>query len=271
MGAPGVPPMDRASATGGGGLDQLSAVHARLLEDPNTKRAVVSIFDPGSDYGDTKDVPCNNWLQFLHRDGVLHLNVTVRANDTIWGFSGINVFEWSVLHELMASSLGWQVGTLSWFVGTMHVYERHYDTVSRILHHRGMRSAYEFGIDSLPVTIGLSGLDAELGRVFVVEEIARAGDAKGAAQASATVRDPFFHACAVMLRAYNAFLRSDDQDEVVRIVAELPVSDFRVAAIEYFSRRWRTDRAFDGIVTGERDFLTYYRAMRDATAALALR
>ncbi|MGL5808389.1 MAG: thymidylate synthase, partial [Nocardioides sp.] len=71
-----------------GQVDQLSAVADRLVEDPHTKRAVMTIFDPASDYGETKDVPCNNWLHFLQRDGQMHLSVAVRANDAIWGFSG---------------------------------------------------------------------------------------------------------------------------------------------------------------------------------------
>jgi len=36
------------------------------------------------------------------RDGKLHMNVIVRDNDAVWGFSEINSFEWSVLQEMMA-------------------------------------------------------------------------------------------------------------------------------------------------------------------------
>lgn len=86
----------RLRAWGPGKVDQLAAVRNRLQEDPQTKRAVATIFDPALDNVETLDVPCNNWLHFLQRDGILALNVSVRANDAIWGFSGINVFEWSV-------------------------------------------------------------------------------------------------------------------------------------------------------------------------------
>jgi thymidylate synthase len=254
-----------------GRVDQLAEVRARLVEDPNTKRAVISIFDPGADYADTKDVPCNNWLQFIHRDGVLHLNVTVRANDVIWGFTGINVFEWSVLHELLAATLGWRVGRLTWFVGTLHVYERHYDVAASILRQRGIRSAYEFGIPSLPIGTGLDELDDVLGRVFEVERLARAGDDAGAAAAQHGIGDPFWRGSATMLRAYNAELEGAPRARVAAIVRELAPSDFRVAAIEHLSRRWHDDAEFADEPDGVGHYLRYFRAVRDATASLAVR
>jgi len=249
-------------------VDQLREVRDRLTEDPNTKRAVLSIFDPGSDYGDTKDVPCNNWLQFLHRDGELHLNVTVRANDAIWGFSGINFFEWSVLHEILANSTGHRVGRLTWFVGTLHVYERHYDTARRILQNRGMKSLYEFGIPAQSIEVGLDGLDDDLQRVFTVEDHARAGRTALAAKATEEVQDPFLRSAAVMLRAYNAFLAELPTAKVTAIVDELSTGDLRIAAIEYLSRRWRDQDAFS-LRAGERQFLKYYWALAEAHAALA--
>lgn len=249
-------------------VDQLREVRDRLVEDPNTKRAVVSIFDPGADFGETRDVPCNNWLQFLHRDGDLHLNVTVRANDAIWGFSGINFFEWSVLHEIVANSTGYRVGRLSWFVGTLHVYERHYGTARRILQNRGIKSLYEFGIPAQRIEVGIDGLDDELQRVFTVEDHARAGRAALAARETAAVRDPFLRSAAVMLRAYNAFLAQRPVAEVTAIVDELPDGDLRIAAIEYLSRRWHDREAF-ALRPAEHRFLKYYWALGEAHAALA--
>jgi thymidylate synthase len=251
----------------GSRVDQLATVKTRIDEDPNTKRAVVSIFDPGSDHIETKDVPCNNWLQFIHRDGTLNLNVAVRANDAIWGFSGINVFEWSVLQELMAKATNNSVGTLSWFVGTLHVYSRHYTTAERILHSRGIKSCYEFGFDAQPITIGLDELDDELQKVFLVEDLARRGDHQDAARHMDEICDPFFRSCAVMLRAYNAFLQ-DDQQNVLRIIDELPGCDFRIAAMEFFSRKWRVRDLITRNMEGE--YLRYYWALSDATSAIAV-
>jgi len=88
------------------GVDQVAAVFQLLRADHASRRAVINLFDPSRDFAQSKDVPCNNWLHFLIRDGHLVLNVVTRSNDIMWGFSGINTFEWSVLHEMMAFWLG---------------------------------------------------------------------------------------------------------------------------------------------------------------------
>ncbi|MGV9680666.1 thymidylate synthase [Nocardia sp. NPDC003482] len=257
----------RLRSWGPGGLDQFGAVRDRLREDPYTKRAVATIFDPALDHVDTLDVPCNNWLHFLQRDASLALNVAVRANDAIWGFSGINVFEWSVLHEIMARTLGWSVGRMSWFVGTLHVYQRHYATAERIVRQRGIRSVYEFGVPALAIETDLDGLDETLAEVFAVEAAARQGAHERAARINALITDPFFAATATMLRAFLAFADGTDPEAALRIVTELPPSDLRVAALEYISRRARTRTV--PMLPEERDYLGYFWAMHDAGVALA--
>ncbi|PDQ34164.1 MAG: hypothetical protein B5766_13125 [Candidatus Lumbricidophila eiseniae] len=54
-------------------------------------------------------------LHFLVRHGRLSLNVALRSNDVLWGFSGINTFEWSVLQEMMAYWVGVEIGPASFF------------------------------------------------------------------------------------------------------------------------------------------------------------
>lgn len=108
-------------------VDQLQEVIDLLSADPGTRRAVMSIWDPASDYGETKDVPCNNWLHFLSRGGKLDLHVAIRSNDLVWGWSGINQFEWSVLLEVVAYYTGLQVGRIHYAVSSLHMYDRHWD------------------------------------------------------------------------------------------------------------------------------------------------
>lgn len=109
-----------------GPVDQLRHVVELLRRDRSTRRAVMSIYDPAVDTEDGKDIPCNNWLHFLNRDGKLHLHVTTRSNDLIWGWSGINQFEWSALLEIVAGMTGTLVGTLQFSVGSLHIYDRHW-------------------------------------------------------------------------------------------------------------------------------------------------
>ncbi len=99
-----------------GGVDQVAQVRELLAASPDSRRAVISLFDPEIDFQDSKDIPCNNWLHFLVRDGRLHLNVAARSTDIWFGFSAINGFEWSVLLEMMARWLKLDVGTDLFYV-----------------------------------------------------------------------------------------------------------------------------------------------------------
>ena len=110
----------------GGSIDQLAHVLGLLQEDSTTRRAVISLYNPAIDAAPGRDIPCNNWLQFANRDGQLHMAVATRSNDLIWGWSGINAFEWSALLEIMAGLLGLDVGTLRFHIASLHIYDRHW-------------------------------------------------------------------------------------------------------------------------------------------------
>jgi hypothetical protein len=49
---------------------------------------------------------CYTQLQFQSRLGALHLSVTVRSNDVMWGWSGIIAFVWSTIQEVVEHLLG---------------------------------------------------------------------------------------------------------------------------------------------------------------------
>lgn len=115
------------------GTDQVAEVTSLLRSDPSSRRAVMSIFDPARDFVPSKDIPCTNWLHPIVRDGAVHLDVVMRSNDIIWGFSGINSFEWTVLLEMLAEWLGVRVGSVTFFISSLHLYERHGERAARIL------------------------------------------------------------------------------------------------------------------------------------------
>lgn len=119
----------------GAGVDQVAYVLRALTEDPGSRQAVISIYDPAVDSTSVrvKDRACNVALQFLIRGGRLHCNVFMRSNDAIWGFSGINAFEWSVLQEVLAHLLGVEVGVLQFNTTSFHLYGRHHKRSQRIV------------------------------------------------------------------------------------------------------------------------------------------
>ena len=101
-------------------IDQLKYIIDLLREDPDTRRAVFTIYDPATDSRPGKDIPCNNWVHFLARDGKLHAHVAIRSNDAMWGWSGINSFEWSILNQVVAAYAGLHPGTITYDISSLH-------------------------------------------------------------------------------------------------------------------------------------------------------
>lgn len=114
-------------------IDQVGHVVNLLRESPATRQAVIGIYDPAIDTFPGKDIPCNDFLHFLSREGYLDLHIFVRSNDAMWGWSGINVFEWSTLLEVVAGMTGLRVGALHFSVSSFHLYEQHWDKAAKIV------------------------------------------------------------------------------------------------------------------------------------------
>lgn len=151
--------------------DQLAHVIDILQADPLSRRAVISIYEAEDTGVVSKDIPCNTQLQFQSRLGELHLTVTVRSNDVMWGWSGINAFEWSTLQEIVASVLGISVGTLTFNVGSLHLYAPHWDKARRITEEAVDRDFIPF--DEHRAFTSLEDVDLEIDRWFAWEERCR--------------------------------------------------------------------------------------------------
>ncbi|QQO97198.1 thymidylate synthase [Maribacter phage Colly_1] len=117
------------------GFDQLANVINILKEDPSSRQAFITINLPmdNATFLQTKDTPCTLDIIFNIRDRKLNAKVIMRSNDAIFGFSGINVYEWTVIQELMAAILGVGIGYYSHNVMSYHIYETHYDKMNRII------------------------------------------------------------------------------------------------------------------------------------------
>ena len=134
-------------------VDQWRNVVEELKTHPNTRQAVMTIWDPEVDGNfkvTVKDRACNNWIQFLLRNNKLHMFVTQRSSDGIWGLSAINVPEFTFMQELTASVLGCELGTYNHVIGSFHIYDRHYERMDEII------NEYESGFDFNKVNDGQS-------------------------------------------------------------------------------------------------------------------
>lgn len=121
----------------GGQFDD--ALGAFLNDGVNTRRAVISIYNPDLDssgglfqnYGltSTKDLPCNDFIQFWgdETDMSIHMEVYQRSGDLFWGTGSINLHEFSFLHELFVASLNshgcnFKLGSYRHLTANLHFY-----------------------------------------------------------------------------------------------------------------------------------------------------
>jgi thymidylate synthase len=103
------------------GADQVANVIALLKKRPSSRQAVIQIFDADDLQSGEHGVPCTCTLQFLLRDAALHLFVNMRSNDAYLGFPH-DVFAFTMLQEIVARSVGVEIGTYIHTVGSFHLY-----------------------------------------------------------------------------------------------------------------------------------------------------
>lgn len=218
------------------GIDQLDQIRRLLLADGSTRRAVMSLYDPRRDFVESKDIPCNNWLHWLIRDGSLNLNIAVRSNDVIWGFSGVNAFEFSVLQQIMAFWLKSDVGRATYFASSFHLYSRHYERAAEIISAFPGITCYDVGIPSPAFATEWSDFDSVLRHWFDWEsEIRRSPDT--CSIPSNPLGDPLLDGALQMCRVFQGAKVGWSPARIAAELAALPSTDLTAAAYEHFGRK----------------------------------
>jgi thymidylate synthase len=101
--------------------NQLDKVVAILIENPNTRRATISIYD-GKEINDyNRDTPCTYAVQFTILDNKLNMSVYMRSNDLWYGFC-IDQYCFSMLQQHVAERLSMQVGSYYHHAHNLHLY-----------------------------------------------------------------------------------------------------------------------------------------------------
>lgn len=114
------------------GLNQLNAVIERLKEDPQSRRAAISIYHPEDAVRNSKDIPCTFGVFYHIRNGSLHATTIMRSNNAFI-LLPYNVFEFSLLAEVVAVEVGVPLGTLTHFAASMHIYEEHLEGSRKVV------------------------------------------------------------------------------------------------------------------------------------------
>jgi len=115
--------------------DQLEDILRLLTSEPNTRRAVLGIWDPIGDLGtNSRDLPCNTTVYFQQscRDGSLDMTVCNRSNDLVWGALGANVVHFAFLHAYIAANVNMAIGRYYQFTTNLHCYEQHFELLHKL-------------------------------------------------------------------------------------------------------------------------------------------
>ena len=104
------------------GVNQVEYVIRTLRNAPSSRKAVIQLFDHQDVSEDHADVPCTCTLQYLLRNGRLSAITYMRSNDVFRGLPH-DIFCFTMFQELIARSVGVELGPYHHMVGSLHMYD----------------------------------------------------------------------------------------------------------------------------------------------------
>ncbi|PFG44292.1 thymidylate synthase [Isoptericola jiangsuensis] len=108
-------------------LDQISAVVEQIRSNPDSRRHVVTAWNPG-EVEDMALPPCHVLFQFYVADGRLSCQLYQRSADLFLGVP-FNIASYALLTHMVAAQTGLEVGDFVWTGGDCHVYDNHVEQV----------------------------------------------------------------------------------------------------------------------------------------------
>lgn len=106
------------------GINQVNNIVNLLKAGGTSRRAVIQLFDASDLEQRYQSVPCTCTLQFIVRDDLLHMFVAMRSNDAFLGLPH-DIFSFTMLQELVARTLGLEIGDYKHCAGSLHLYTEH--------------------------------------------------------------------------------------------------------------------------------------------------
>lgn len=112
--------------------NNLTRVVEELINDPNSRRAVVLLNRPEHNYTGQVDVPCTMYLQFLIRGGRLHMIANMRSQDAYFGLrNDLPAFQFLKMKTAWCCDV--PPGNLYLRVGSWHIYDAHLEHIKKNL------------------------------------------------------------------------------------------------------------------------------------------
>jgi len=141
------------------GLSQYQWVLSSLLNDPNTRQAVMHFNSENHQYPKNKDFVCTMYSNFHIRENKLNMSTYMRSNDAIWGTPTDVAFFCSLLMQLKSHLSNFypnlELGKYTHIANSYHIYDRHYELATNMLEH-------EFVSERIPeISIDLIDINGE--------------------------------------------------------------------------------------------------------------
>jgi hypothetical protein len=231
-------------------VDQIQDIIDKLKVDPNTRQAVLQMWD-SEDFSTPPEIakPCNLCAVFRIRLGRLDMTVYNRSNDIIFGTYGANAVHFALLQEYIASMVGVPMGEYTQVSNDYHMYmdvwemikERigaddytHSDTVALSLSTQDMN----YG-EMLPLVGDPSTFDEDLSRLWeALDRLHVQGPPLFENDIFVSTRNPFLTTVFALAAAYaehKTHNKVGREYHMNRVTAP----DWKQAAEEWFNRRDR--------------------------------
>lgn len=128
---------------------QLESVIDKLTRDPDTRQAVVTLWNPARDNDEGHlDYPCTVALGFSSDGEQLDMRVTMRSND-VWLGLPYDMFQFTQLQLSLCNVMGLLPGTYTHTAWSMHLYlhdmEASYDVTDVVAPHRTLPNVHGVG------------------------------------------------------------------------------------------------------------------------------
>ena len=140
-----------------GMFDQVDRVLFDLKNNPLSRRIMTNIY-VHSDLSEMNLYPCAYSMTFDVSDGKLNAILNQRSQDML-AANNWNVCQYAILVHMFAQSCGLKVGELVHVIANAHIYDKHVDTVKRIMKNKQCKAPkleidptitnfYDFTVDS---------------------------------------------------------------------------------------------------------------------------
>lgn len=111
----------------GGKIDQLANVVEQLKKNPNSRRHIVSAWNPG-EVDNMALPPCHAMFQFYVADNKLSCQLYQRSADVFLGVP-FNIASYALLTQMIAQVCGYELGEFVHTLGDTHIYLNHFEQV----------------------------------------------------------------------------------------------------------------------------------------------